>query len=69
MAGLAAARARGRVGGRPTVWTPEKLQVAQSMYDSREHDIAAIARVVGVSRASVYRALAAPAASRPRHLA
>ncbi|MGO4602522.1 recombinase family protein [Terrabacter sp. 2YAF2] len=57
MAGLAAARARGRNGGRPTVWTPEKLNVARSMYESREHDVAAIARVVGVSRASVYRAL------------
>ena len=57
MAGLAAARARGRTGGRPTVWTPEKLKVARSMYESREHDIASIARVVGVSRASVYRAL------------
>ncbi|WP_425580842.1 recombinase family protein [Terrabacter lapilli] len=58
LAGLAAARARGRNGGRPTVWTPEKLKVARSMYDSREHDVASIARVVGVSRASVYRALA-----------
>ncbi|MGO4598514.1 recombinase family protein [Terrabacter sp. 2RAF25] len=57
MAGLAAARARGRNGGRPTVWTPEKLKVARGMYDSREHDVATIARVVGVSRASVYRAL------------
>ncbi|GAA1993606.1 recombinase family protein [Terrabacter lapilli] len=57
MAGLAAARARGRSGGRPTVWTPEKLRVARDMYESKEHDIAAIARVVGVSRASVYRAL------------
>jgi DNA-binding phage protein len=35
------------------------------MYDSREHDIAAIARVVGVSRASVYRALAQPNAQEP----
>jgi hypothetical protein len=32
-------------------------QVAQAMYDSRLHNIAAIGRVVGVSRASVYRAL------------
>ncbi|MCE0488140.1 recombinase family protein [Ornithinimicrobium sediminis] len=55
-AGLAAARARGRKGGRPTVWTPEKLQVAQQMYDSGQHAIT-IARVLGVSRASVYRAL------------
>lgn len=59
MAGLAAARARGRRGGRPTVWTPEKLRVARDMYQSREHDVASIARVVGVSRASVYRALEA----------
>jgi DNA invertase Pin-like site-specific DNA recombinase len=58
MAGLAAARARGRKGGRPTVWTPDKLQTARKMYDSRDYDVAAIGRVIGVSRASVYRALA-----------
>lgn len=29
MAGLAAARARGRTGGRPTVWTAEKLATAR----------------------------------------
>ena len=57
MAGLAAARARGRRGGRPTVMTTEKIAVAKAMYASREHEIATIARVVGVSRASVYRAL------------
>jgi DNA invertase Pin-like site-specific DNA recombinase len=56
-AGLAAARARGRVGGRPTVWTPEKLQTARAMHESGEHDVSAIGRVLGVSRASVYRAL------------
>ncbi|WP_425580020.1 hypothetical protein [Terrabacter terrae] len=54
VAGLAAARARGRRGGRSSVWTPEKLRVARTMYAGREHDIASIARVVGVSRASVY---------------
>lgn len=58
LAGLAAARARGRKGGRPTVWTPDRVRVARAMYDSREHDVAAIARLLGVSRASVYRALA-----------
>ena len=57
-AGLAAARARGRVGGRPTVWTPERLAAARAMYEEGEHDVATIARVVGVSRASVYRGLA-----------
>ena len=59
-AGLAAARARGRTGGRPTVWTPEKLRTAHTMRASGEYDVAGIARLLGVSRASVYRALAAP---------
>ena len=57
MAGLEAARARGRTGGRPTVWTADKVTVARDMFDSREHDVATIARVVGVSGASVYRML------------
>ena len=57
-AGLAAARARGRVGGRPTVWTDEKRALARTMYESREHDVSMIARILGVSRASVYRLVA-----------
>jgi DNA invertase Pin-like site-specific DNA recombinase len=57
MAGLAAARERGRVGGRPTVWTPEKRRTAEAMWASGEHDVSSIARVLGISRASVYRAL------------
>jgi len=60
MAGLAAARARGRVGGRPTVWTQDKLRTAQSMRDNGDYDVTAIAKVLGVSRASVYRALGLP---------
>lgn len=56
-AGLSAARARGRVGGRPTVMTEDKLASAQQMYDSKEFSLAAIARVIGVSRASLYRHL------------
>lgn len=57
-AGLAAARARGRVGGRPTVWTEDKLRAAIAMQSSGQHDVSSIARALGVSRASVYRALA-----------
>ena len=57
MAGLAAARAPGRRGGRPSVWTPEKLRTAAVMYRSGEHDVATIARILAVSRASVYRGL------------
>jgi len=60
LAGLAAARARGRRGGRPTVWTPEKLAAATEIHRAGQHDVAGIARILGVSRASVYRALASP---------
>ncbi len=56
LAGLAAARARGRSGGRPTVWTPEKQRTARVMHQAGE-DVPSIARVLGVSRASVYRVL------------
>jgi len=56
-AGLAAARARGRVGGRPTVMPPEKVSTATQM-QAAGTDVSTIARVLGVSRASVYRAIA-----------
>ena len=58
-AGLSAARARGRRGGRPSVMSAEKLAVARTMYDSREHTTAKIAEVLGVSRATLYRHLGA----------
>jgi DNA invertase Pin-like site-specific DNA recombinase len=55
-AGLAAARARGRTGGRPTVWTDAKLTTARAMHAAGQ-DVSVIASTLGVSRASVYRAL------------
>jgi DNA invertase Pin-like site-specific DNA recombinase len=55
--GLDAARARGRKGGRKPVMSPEKTAVARQMYDSKQHTMDAIAKVLGVSRASIYRAL------------
>jgi DNA invertase Pin-like site-specific DNA recombinase len=72
IAGLAAAKARGRTGGRPSVWTAEKLQLARTMYDSKEHDVTSIARLLGISRASVYRGLSSdnagnkPAIEKPK---
>jgi DNA invertase Pin-like site-specific DNA recombinase len=60
-AGLAAARARGRRGGRPSVMTPNKLEVAQELYAFGQYTVAAIAKTLEVSRASVYRHLRAVA--------
>lgn len=56
-AGLAAARARGKVGGRPSVWSEEKAATARALKASGQYDVSSIARVLGVSRASVYRLL------------
>ena len=64
-AGLAAARARGRVGGRPPRMTPQKLAVARQLYESRQHTVAVIAKTVGVSRASIYRHLRPTRTTRP----
>ncbi len=54
MAGLAAARAQGRVGGRPTVMDPDKLAAAKARRAGGESPTD-IARALGISRASVYR--------------
>ncbi|MGH8960210.1 MAG: recombinase family protein [Jatrophihabitantaceae bacterium] len=58
MAGLAAARAQGRVGGRPVVMDADKLAAAASRRANGESPTQ-IAKALGVSRASVYRHLAA----------
>ena len=56
MAGLAAARARGRVGGRPLAMTPAKLRQAKAMR-GEGRSVSEIAEVIGVGRATIYRHL------------
>ncbi len=57
VAGLAAARARGRIGGRRPVMTPDKLTVARAMYDAGDYTVQQIAATLGVGRATIYRHL------------
>src|SRR6478672_11470570 len=60
-AGLAAARARGRVGGRPKkLADPKTLALARTLYAGGQTDIATICRTLGISRATLYRAIAVP---------
>lgn len=55
-AGLERARAEGRVGGRPTVMTPDRVEEARRMR-ARGKSLSAIATTLGVGRSSVARAL------------
>ncbi len=54
-AGLQAARARGRLGGRPKALNPKQVVLARSLYDSREHSIQDICETLGVSRGTLYK--------------
>jgi DNA invertase Pin-like site-specific DNA recombinase len=55
-AGLEAAKAQGRTGGRPTVITDDLLTVAKARRAKGE-SVSAIAKALGVSRATLYRHL------------
>jgi DNA invertase Pin-like site-specific DNA recombinase len=53
-AGLTAARARGRKGGRPKALITRQLGIARDLYDKR-HPIAEICRTLKISKATLYR--------------
>jgi DNA invertase Pin-like site-specific DNA recombinase len=55
--GLAAARTRGRTGGRKRSFTPSDVRKAQAMLDEGTMSMAEIARTFGVSRQTLYRYL------------
>ena len=54
-AGLKAARARGRQGGRPKVLSDEQQRIAQSLRDDPTQSVAAICKTLGISRTTFYR--------------
>lgn len=60
-AGLAAARERGSKPGRKPSLSADQVAVVRRMHTGGEHTVDAIAKVVGVSRATVYRALSTEA--------
>ncbi|MHA7285963.1 recombinase family protein [Arthrobacter sp. MDT3-44] len=56
-AGLAAARSRGRTGGRPPRLSPQQATAARRMYEQQDMTVEQIGQVLGVSRTTIYRTL------------
>jgi DNA invertase Pin-like site-specific DNA recombinase len=53
-AGLAAARARGRFGGRRKALDPDKRRLAVQLYAERKHTVREICRLMGISKPTLY---------------
>jgi len=60
MAGLSAARARGRKGGRRHALSQRQVAQARLLLNHPDQTMEAIATTLGVSRSTLYRALARP---------
>ena len=54
-AGLEAARARGREGGRPLKLNENKRKLAVDLYNGRKHSIKQICETVGISKPTLYK--------------
>jgi DNA invertase Pin-like site-specific DNA recombinase len=57
MAGLQAARARGRLGGRPRKLDKNKAKMVRELYNSGEYSVQQICQEFGISRQTLYNYL------------
>ena len=55
IAGLAAARARGRSGGRPFKMTPAKVRLAMAAMGQKETKVGDLCKELGITRQTLYR--------------
>jgi DNA invertase Pin-like site-specific DNA recombinase len=53
-AGLEAARARGRKGGRPRALDSKKTELAYRLYDEKKYTVKEIGRILGISKPTLY---------------
>ncbi len=54
-AGLQAARARGRVGGRPMALNSDKQKLAVRLYEEKQHTVQQICEMMNISKPTLYR--------------
>lgn len=57
-AGVNAARARGRQGGRPKLLEPNKRELAIRLHREQKHSVAEICAMMGISKSTLYNYLA-----------
>lgn len=57
LAGLAAARARGRKGGRPRKLDAKKIATAKRLLEDPNQSVTEVAQILGVARSTLYRTL------------
>lgn len=65
VAGLAAARARGRTGGRPFKMTPAKVRLAMAAMGQKETKVGDLCKELGITRQTLYRHVSPLGALRP----
>lgn len=56
-AGIQAARARGRLGGRPKLLNQKKVAIAQALYNDKTNSISDICKTLNISRPTLYRCI------------
>lgn len=56
-AGIQAAKARGRVGGRPSKLSQEQIQMARQLMQDPENSVASICRSLGIAKSTFYRSI------------
>jgi len=54
-AGLASARARGRLGGRPKTLNKDKRQLVISLYNEKQHTVEKICEMMAISKPTLYK--------------
>lgn len=54
-AGLQAARARGRTGGRPRALNPDKQDLAVKLYKEKQHTVRQICEMMNISKPTLYK--------------
>ncbi|TFC85341.1 Hin recombinase [Cryobacterium sp. TMT3-29-2] len=65
VAGLAAARARGRTGGRPFKMTPATIRLAMAVIGQKETKVRELCKELGITRQTLYRHVSPTGELRP----